>query len=171
MTEVESSDLSRYSFGGSEFRGLSNLEKAVLLCCAKKMTIIEAAAFWGVTKSAVGRGCIAWRENRDVGKSGQPGLLNRDETTRYIELVNAHLDTGTDMSFEVAINLVSFEFLNRKLYILTEFKAEATWVTTPGQNLAIPVPNFTRKWVNEVFAKHDIVMRKPRLVEQVCSYR
>ena len=126
MTEVKKSDLSRYSFGSSELRELTDLEKAALLCRAKVMKQLEAAANYNVSKSAVGRGVLALRQGRDIGKNGQRGLLRRDEISRYIELVNSHLDTGTDLSFEVAINLVSFEFLNRKLFNLTDFKAEAT---------------------------------------------
>lgn len=99
MTEVESSDLSRYSFGSSELRELSDLEKAVLLSHAKAMTYMEAAAQYQVSKSAIGRGVKAMKEGRDIGKNGQPGLLNHDEITRYIQSVNAFLDTDTNLSF------------------------------------------------------------------------
>eukprot|EP01039_Chlorochromonas_danica_P008092 gene8092-8927_t len=139
MSEVESKEISRYSFGCSELRGLSPIKKAVLVVSSKKVTLKEAQATYGIKISAISRGRIAQQEGRDIGKNGRPGLLNQEDTAQFVRSVRALLDDGEDISYEIARHL-----------------AEAVFLNNPKRNLEDGLPNFTTKWIRRIFEAHNI---------------
>lgn len=119
-TKEEKKGKLAYLLATQEFRGLEDIEKAVLLFTKHEASLRVASDLCGVTKGALERAVKAAKDGRDWGVVGRPRHLTLEEETRLAGLV-AEADAKQDpLTFNRFQDMVS-QFTHTLLLLFFAF--------------------------------------------------
>lgn len=163
----------------SDLRGRPSIEQAVILVLEHEASQRDASFVCRVSRGALRRAISAKKEGRKISVRGRPKHLTQEEEDKLIENIDNAINRREPPTYIQFQNMVCINLFHTTLYThhhhlifhkLIILKCKDVFKNTPGKNLALGVPVFSRSYRDRFVKKNGFTTRSARPIEQVSVY-
>eukprot|EP01041_Mallomonas_annulata_P035550 gene35550-58521_t len=132
-----------------DYRSLDSRNKAIKLIIDHNISIRKAADACNISKSAVGRALEANKDNRKIGITGRPSLLNDNDLISFTTKFDKQLENNSKLTYNDIQHIAKDVFVNSE-----------------NKNLATGIPKFHHKTIKNYIDDNGYKMATTRKVEK-----